>query len=64
MFWEMDRFPLGDTLVNALETDVGDWSEAREVWSLKCLKCDKAVIDRVGLMRDVKETLMMLPCSI
>ncbi|KAK7024744.1 hypothetical protein R3P38DRAFT_2950999 [Favolaschia claudopus] len=63
IFLEMDRRPLGDTVLGSA---VDDWSEAQACWRAKCARegCDKLLWDRDTIMPQLKACIDRLPDAI
>ncbi|KAG6867598.1 hypothetical protein C0993_000750 [Termitomyces sp. T159_Od127] len=63
MFLEMDRRPLGDTL---LSLDMEDWRESIACWSASCHNkdCGIPLYDRSTTLRAIQECLEKLPLTI
>ncbi|KAF8152384.1 hypothetical protein B0H34DRAFT_643531, partial [Crassisporium funariophilum] len=63
MFCEMDRRPLGDTLVGL---EMEEWAEATACWSAKCRKtdCGRVQYNKLDTLRDIKKCIDRLPLHI
>ncbi|KZV65136.1 hypothetical protein PENSPDRAFT_656020 [Peniophora sp. CONT] len=59
---ELERRPMGDTVLNGLE----DWPVAKICWSSQCKRpqCTAHVYDRVSSSRAIRETIEALPRAI
>jgi hypothetical protein len=61
MLKEIERRPLGDTL---LGMEMANLPQARELWHFKCVKCSKALFDRDFTLSTVKACIDSLPSTI
>jgi hypothetical protein len=63
MFAEMDRRPLGDTLIGL---DMEEWPESISCWNAKCRKegCGRLYYNKLATLRDIKERIDRLPTTI
>ena len=67
MFQEIDRRPLGDTLVSALMSEgSGGWTEAMACWESRCFKSDCGALnyDRLTTLRQIQACLDVLPDAV
>lgn len=64
MFLEMDRRPLGDTVLSKL--DLCEWPEAEACWEARCSKegCGSLNYDKVATLRQIRNCLDLLPTTI
>lgn len=58
MILEMERRPLGDTL---LGTNLTEWPETKECWDTRCLACNMPLYQRATTIDDIKACLDLLP---
>lgn len=63
MFSEMDRRPLGDTLIGL---DMEEWPESVACWNAKCQKegCGRLNYNKLITLRDIKDCIDRLPATI
>lgn len=63
MFAEMDRRPLGDTLIGL---DMEEWPESVSCWNAKCGKegCGRLNYNKLATLRDIRDCIERLPVTI
>jgi len=58
---EMDRRPLGDTILNV---GLNDWPAARACWNAKCLACERVLYDKKETLKGIKDVIDQLPTTV
>ncbi|EMD32083.1 hypothetical protein CERSUDRAFT_119067 [Gelatoporia subvermispora B] len=61
IIFEMDRRPLGDTIVSA---GLLDWPTSRACWAAKCNNCDRVLYDKKETLRVIRECIDQLPATV